>query len=58
MSNEIDFLHADNYESFPQIYTIILMGMIKHSQGFQNSKFAMSLQYLKKEVRYEVQIRS
>ena len=30
------------------------MGMVKHSQSFQNSKFAMSLQYLKKEVRDEV----
>ena len=28
-----------------------LMGMAKHSQSFQNNKFAMSLQYLKKEVR-------
>ena len=27
------------------------MGMVKHSQSSQNSKFAMSLQYLKKEVR-------
>ena len=31
-----------------------LMGMVKHSQSYQNSKFAMSLQYLKKEVRDEV----
>ena len=30
------------------------MGMVKHSQSYQNSKFAMSLQYLKKEVRDEV----
>ena len=28
--------------------------IVKHSQSSQNSKFAMSLQYLKKEVRYEV----
>ena len=28
--------------------------MIRHSQNSQNSKFAMSLQYLKKEVRDEV----
>ena len=31
-----------------------LMEMVKHSQNSQNSKFAMSLQYLKKEVRDEV----
>ena len=30
------------------------MGMVKHSQSYQNRKFAMSLQYLKKEVRNEV----
>ena len=30
------------------------MGMVKHSKSHQNSWFAMSLQYLKKEVRDEV----
>ena len=30
---------------------MILMGMVKHSQSSQNSEFAMSLQYLKKEVK-------
>ena len=30
------------------------MVMVKHSQSSQNSKFAMSLQYLKKEVKDEV----
>ena len=33
---------------------MILMGMVKHSRSSQDSKFAMSLQYLKKEVRIEV----
>ena len=33
---------------------MILMGMVKHSQSSQNSKFAMSLQYLKKEAKDEV----
>ena len=28
--------------------------MVKHSQSFQNSKFAIFLQYLKREVRDEV----
>ena len=42
------------YESLLQIDTMILMGMVKHSQSSQNNKFAMSLQYLKKEVRDEV----
>ena len=30
------------------------MGMVKHSRRSQNSKFAMFLQYLEKEVRDEV----
>ena len=51
------FLNADKHESFEsflQIDTMILIGMIKHSQSSQNSKFAMSLQYIKKEVRIMV----
>ena len=50
VSEEVDFLHADNYESLLQVDTIILMGMAKYSQSSQNRKFTMSLQYLKKEV--------
>ena len=30
------------------------MGIVKHSQSFQNVKFAISLQYLQKQVRDEV----
>ena len=37
-----------------QIDTMILMGIVKHSQSSQNSKFTMSLQYFKKEVRKKV----
>ena len=36
---------------------MILIGMVKHSQSSQNSKFAMSLQYLKQEVGDEVNFR-
>ena len=50
LSDEVDFLHADQHESLLQI-DIIILGMVKHSQ---NSKFAMSLQYLKKELKEEV----
>ena len=48
------FLHADKHESLLQIDTMTLIGIVKHSQSSQNSKFTMSLQYLKKEVRDEV----
>ena len=47
-------MHAGKHESLLQIDSMILMGMVKHSQSFQKSKFAMSLQYLKKEVKDEV----
>ena len=53
VSDEV-FLHADKHESFLQIDTMILIGVVKHFQSSQNCKFAMSLQYLKKEVRDEV----
>ena len=52
--DEANFLHADKHRSLLQIDTMILMGIVKHSQSSQNTKFAMSLQYLKKEVKYEV----
>ena len=51
MSDEVDFLHAVKYESLLQTDS---MGMVKNFQSSQHSKFAMSLQYLKKEVRTEV----
>ena len=61
--DEDDFLHADKRHSFIQVdfntlvikvsYKVILsllMGMIKHSQSTQSSKFEIFLQYLRKEV--------
>ena len=51
MSDEIDFLHTDMHERVLQIDTMTLIGMVKHSQSFQNSKVTMSLQYIKKEVK-------
>ena len=65
--DETDFLHADKHQSFLQVdfdtlgievsYKVILlllMGIIKHSQSTKSNKLAISLQYLKKEFRYEV----
>ena len=48
------FLHADKHESMLQSDILILMRMVKHSQNFPKSKFVMSLQFFKKEVRDEV----
>ena len=42
------------HENLLQIDTMILMEMVKHFQSSQNSKFTMSVQNLKKEVRDEV----
>ena len=33
VSDEVDSLHADKHESLLQINTMILMGMVKHSQS-------------------------
>ena len=49
--DEVDFFPADKHESSLQIDTMILIGMVKHSQSSQNSKFAMFLQYLKEKFR-------
>ena len=61
---EVDFFLADKHQSFLQVdfntlginvsYKLIpslLLGLIKHSQSTQSNKFAISLEYLKKEVR-------
>ena len=51
VSDEIDFLYANKHESLLQIDTMTLIGILKHSQSYQNSKVTMPLQYIKKEVR-------
>ena len=62
--DKVDFLQADKHQSFLQsdfntlsikvsckVILLSFMGMIKHSQNTQSNKFAISLQYLKKEIR-------
>ena len=51
VSSQIDFLHAEKHESLLQIDTMTLIAIVKHSQSSQNSKVAMYLQYINKEVR-------
>ena len=41
-----NFLHIDKHANSPQLDAIILMGMIKHSQSFQNRKIATTLYIL------------
>ena len=54
LSDEVDFFHADKRESFLQTDTMVLIGAFKHSQSYQNSKFTMSLQYLKKKLEMKL----
>ena len=54
MKDEVDFLHADKNEYLLQINSMILKWTVKRSQSSQNNKFAIPLQYLKKEVINEV----
>ena len=56
MGDEIDFLHPNKHESLLQIDTMTLIGIVKHSQSFQNSKVTMSSQSIKKEVRKGVHL--
>ena len=64
--DEVDFLHEDKHQNLLQVdfntlgikvsYKVILsllMGMIKHSQSSQINRFALFLQYFKKEVWME-----
>ena len=55
VNDEVYFLHAGKHENLLQIDSMILMEIVKHFQSSQNSKFTMSVQYLKKEVRDEVE---
>ena len=43
----------DKHESFLQAISIVFMVIARHAQGTSNSKFVISLEYLKKEVRDE-----
>ena len=51
--DEDDFLQAFNHQAFLQVDTI-LVEIANHAQSTKKSKFAKSLQYLKKEVRDEL----
>ena len=47
-------MRADKHESLLQIGNMILMRIVKHWQGSQNSKLTMSLQYLRNKVKDEL----
>ena len=49
-SLQVDFNTLGIKDAYKAIL-ILMLGLIKHSQSTQSNKFAVSLQYLKKEVR-------
>ena len=53
-SDEVDFLLVDKHGSFLQIAIMIFDGDGQAFSKFPKYKIAMSLQYLKKEVKNEV----
>ena len=56
VKDEVDFLPADKRQRFLQIDSIILgvcVCVVRHAQIIQNNEFAISLEYLKKEVNDE-----
>ena len=54
MKDKVDFLQPDKRQSFLEIDTIILGVCDQAFPITQNNKFAVSLQYLKKEVSDDV----
>ena len=54
MSGKFDFLHEDKHQSLPQTGCIAFTGQARHTQLTQNNKFAIRLQYLKKDGREDV----
>ena len=64
--DEVDFLHADKHQNFPQfdfktlsikvffeVILSLLRDMIKHSQSAQSNKLLIALQYLDNEVSHK-----
>ena len=54
VNDEVNFCWQISMKASYKLILSFLMGMVKHSQNFQNYTFARSLQDLKKEVRDEV----
>ena len=54
MKDEVDFKHEDKHYSFLQVTLSFLVSVAKYAQSTQSNNFALSLQYLKKEVNVEV----
>ena len=56
IGDEVDFLPADKHESFVQVIVSLLGLHTRHAHDTQNDRFTTSLQYLKENVKDEVNI--
>ena len=54
--DEVDFMPADGYESFLQVYISLWVSVARDAQSTQNKKFGISLQYLKENVKVKVDL--
>ena len=58
MEGEIDFLPADNIKVFYKMIVSLWLCIARHAQSTQNKRFTISLQYVKENVKNEVDILS
>ena len=54
VGDEVDFLPADKHESFLLVEVSPWVCIARQAQSSQNNKFVISLQYLKENVKNEV----
>ena len=54
MEDEVYFVPVDKHNSFLQVNSITLGVIASHAQSTQNNNFAISLQYLKENVKGEI----
>ena len=54
MGHEVDFLSPDKSEFFYKLIVSIWESVARHTQSIPNNKFTISMQYLKENVKYEV----
>ena len=54
MENEFDFLPADTHKVFYKLIVSLWVWVARHVQSTQSNKFTRSLQYLKENLKDEV----
>ena len=56
MNDKLDLLPTDKHQSFFKLLLSFYVCVARHPQITQNNKFAVSLQYLKKELSDEIDL--